>query len=427
MYIKIDNTEYRSIRNLSFAPETSVLSDCVPINQFTLDVMTDDAISAGADIELYDDIDTLWATYWVTYAERLDDFTISLRAESKISILDRKTMPAVMYSNEPVSDILSDVFSDLGSSSYSLDSSFSGASISGFMPHHSKRYRLQLICFVIGAYVKTYFNDKIEILPLSANALLVPKKKTFWKPSVTYKDWVTGITIRSFSFQQGTPATGDDYVKDDQGVTYIQSSQEITVTNPDAPVTAPPNIIEVDDVQIINSGNVSAILARLASMYFGRAMADVDVINNAEYMPGQRVITYGVGQQLVMGYIESATFSFGVQARSKIHMTPIELREAVTLTIRYTWSELGTKLRVLTEEYLLPKDYQYTIENPYIDLAWQNHRYVLRPRDEYTTVTLSADSVIEMPCYAALDNYKNVLTVTSVDEVTVSSGEADIS
>ena len=108
-------------------------------------------------------------------------------------------------------------------------------------------------------------------------------------------------------------------------------------------------------------------------------------------------------------------------------MTPIELREAVTLTIRYTWSELGTKLRVMTEEYLLPKDYEYSIENPYIDLAWQNHRYVLRPRDEYTTVTLSSDSVIEMPCYAALDNYKNVLTVTSVDEVTVSSGEADIS
>lgn len=427
MYIKIDNTEYRSIRNLSFAPETSVLSDCVPINQFTLDVMTDDAISAGADIELYDDIDTLWATYWVTYAERLDDFTISLRAESKISILDRKTMPAVMYSNEPVSDILSAIFSDLGASSYTLDSSFSGATISGFMGRHSKRYRLQLICFVIGAYVKTYFNDKIEILPLSVNALLVPKKKTFWKPSVTYKDWVTGITIRSFSFQQGTPSAGDEYVKDDQGVTYIQSSQEITVTNPDAPVTAPPNIIEVDDVQVVNSGNVSAILARLASMYFGRAMADVDVINNAEYMPGQRVITYGVGQQLVMGYIESATFSFGVQARSKLHMTPIELREAVTLTIRYTWSELGTKLRVLTEEYLLPKDYEYSIENPYIDLAWQSHRYVLRPRDEYTTVTLSSDSVIEMPCYAALDNYKNVLTVTSVDEVTVSSGEADIS
>jgi hypothetical protein len=238
---------------------------------------------------------------------------------------------------------------------------------------------------------------------------------------------VTAISIRSFSYTHGTPTAGDDYVKDDQGVTYIQTSQEITVTNPDAPVTAPPNIVEVEDVQIINSANVSAIVAHLASVYFGRTVADVDVINNREYEPGQRLLTYGVGKQLVLGYVESATFSFGVQARSKLHMTPIEVTEAVELTIKYTWSELGTKLTVHQETYLLPKSYQYTIENMYIDLPWQNHRYILRPRDETTTVTLEQDTTIEMPCYAALDEYKNTLTVTSVDEITVSGTEVDIS
>lgn len=427
MYVKIGNTVYTEIKNLSFAPETSIISDSVPVNQFTADIMTDDVITAGSDIELKDDLDQLWAKYWVTFAEHIDQLTVRVRAESKISILDRKTMPATMYSNTPVSDILTGIFSDLGSSSYSLDSSFSGATISGFMGHHSRRYRLQLICFVIGAYVKTFNTDKIEILPLNTNAVYVPKQKTFWKPSVTYKDWVTAITIRSFSFQQGTPTAGDDYVKDDQGVTYIQTSQEITVTNPDAPVTAPPNIVEVEDVQIINSANVSAIVAHLASVYFGRTVADVDVINNREYEPGQRLLTYGVGKQLVLGYVESATFSFGVQARSKLHMTPIEVTEAVELTIKYTWSELGTKLTVHQETYLLPKSYQYTIENMYIDLPWQNHRYILRPRDETTTVTLEQDTTIEMPCYAALDEHKNTLTVTSVDEVTVSGTEVDIS
>ena len=357
----------------------------------------------------------------------MDVYTLRVRAESKISLLDRKTMAPVMYSNEPVSDILTAIFSDLGNDSYSLDSSFSGVTISGFMAHHSKRYRLQLICFTIGAYVKTFFNDKIEILPLSSDATFIPKNRTFWKPSVSYKDWVTAITVKSFAYQQGTPSSTDEYVTDDNGVTYIQTSQEVTVTNQNAPVTAPPNIIEVDDVQIINSSNVSAVVTRLAGIYFGRSVADVDVINNAYYAPGERVITYGVGKQLVMGYIESATFQFGVQARSALHITPIEVREAVTLMIKYTWSEIGTKLTVLTEEYLLPKDYEYSIENPYIELDWQNHRYVLRPRDEYTTVELSAYSTIEMPCYAALDDYKNVLSVISVDELTEEDGEVDIS
>ena len=429
MYVKVENTVYEKVKNLSFAPETSVISDSVPVNQFSLDIMTDDNISAGSGIELRDNVDTLWASYWVTYAERIDPFTIRVRAESKISILDRKTMEAKMYSNEPVTDILDSIFSDLGSGSYSLDPAFASATISGFMGHHSKRYRLQLICFVIGAYVKTYFNDHVEILSLDQDAQFVPKEKTFWKPSVTYKDWVTGIRINYFSYHRGTPTTTDEYVTVREGstdVTYIQTTQEITVTNPDAPITAPPNIVEIDDVQIINSGNVSEVLARLASMYFGRAMADVDVINNAEYMPGQRVITYGVGKQLVMGYIESASFSFGMQARSRLHMTPIEVREAVTLKIKYTWSELGTKLTVMVSEYFLPKDYEYTIENPYIDLPWQKHRYILRPRDEYTTVQLSSDSEIEIPCYDALEEYKGIVTIISVDDFEIDGEEVDI-
>ena len=426
MKIKIGNTVYTEIKNLSYAPETSIDSDCVPVNQFSADLITDDDITAGSDIELRDDLDQLWAKYWVTFAEHVDQFTVRVRAESKISILDRKTMPATMYSNTPVSDILTGIFSDLGSSSYSLDSSFSGATISGFMPHHSRRYRLQLICFVIGAYVKTFNTDKIEILPLSNQATYVPKEKTFWKPAVTYKDWVTAITVKCFSYQQGTPATGDDYVKDDQGVTYIQTATEYTITNTDAPVTAPPNIVEIKDVQIINSSNVSAILTRLASTHFGRTVAEVDVINNREYEPGQRLYTYGIGKQLVLGYVESATFSFGVQARSKLHMTPIEVREAVELTLKYTWAESGVKLTVLIEKHLLPKSYQYMIQNQYVELSWQKHRYVLRPQTETTTVTLTTDTVIEIPCYVALDEYNGELSVISVDEVTVSEGEADI-
>ncbi len=427
MKIKIGNKVYTEIKNLSYAPETSIDSDCVPVNQFTADIMTDDVITAGSDIELRDDLDQLWAKYWVTFAEHIDQLTVRVRAESKISILDRKTMPATMYSNTPVSDILTGIFSDLGSSSYSLDSSFSGATISGFMSHHSRRYRLQLICFVIGAYVKTFNTDKIEILPLSNQATYVPKHKTFWKPAVTYKDWVTEIRVTAYSYTQGTPTTTEDYVKDENGVTYIQTATEYTVTNTDAPVTAPPNIMTVADVQIVNSGNVSAILTRLAMMYFGRAVADVDVINNREYEPGQRLFTYGVGKQLVLGYVESATFSFGLQARSKLHMTPIEVKDAVELTIKYTWAELGPKLTVLIEKHLLPKSYQYTIQNQYVELSWQRHRYVLRPQTETTTVTLTTDTVIEIPCFAALDEFKNELAIISVDEVTVSQGEASIS
>ena len=72
MYVTIDLTDYSTIRNLSFSPQTDVTGNSLPINEFSVDIVTDDDISFGQYAELYDDLDNLWAKYWINYAERLD-------------------------------------------------------------------------------------------------------------------------------------------------------------------------------------------------------------------------------------------------------------------------------------------------------------------------------------------------------------------
>ena len=424
MYVKIGTTEYTQVKNLSFSPETSIISDKVPVNQFDVDIVTDSpGISAGMDIELYDDLDILWARYWVIFAERIDRYTIRVRAESKISLLDRKTMDGTMYTNYPVEDLIDDIFSDFASTEYSLDSSFVGQKINGYMGHHSKRYRLQLVCFVLGAYVKTYFNDKIEILPLDDTDTFIPKNVTFWRPTVTYKDWVTAIKIKTFAYTQGTPTTTDEWVEDQNGDTYIQTSQEVMLTNPDAPITAPPNIVEISDVQIVNSSNVSGIISRLSEIYFNRIETDLDVINNGEYEPGQRVTVFTSEDTMNVGYIQNETFSFGVQARAKLKVTPAESRDAATLTINYMWVDTIVGQSV----WILPVDYVYSIENPYVDLVLNKHRYVFRPDNETADGTMVAGGVTDTePVQVALDYYDGTLYIISVDDLEQDGSEVDI-
>lgn len=423
MYVKVGNTEYRSIKGLSFIPETNILSDKVPINQFQVDVMTDsDAIAVGKDIALYDDTDKLYAKYWITFSERSNSQTIRVKAESKLSLLDRSELPGRMYSNYSVASLMQTLFSDLGSGSYELDSSFANATISGYMGHHSKKYRLQLVCFVLGASVIDFGSDKIRIIPADDTETMIPIDHTFWKPKLKYSDYVTAVSVTAYSFTHGTPTTTDEYVKVDD-VTYIQTTQEFTLANPDAPVTAKPNVVSVDDVQIINSGNADAILSRMAELYFGRGIVDMDVVNNFDYLPGDQVVFFIDEDTMASGRIASASFKFGLQSRSTLEINPIEMRESATVTLKYIWQ--GSTIRI--NSYRFPVGYNYAIETQYIDLQADHHRYILRPTVAEATGTVSSDgNVVEIQCELAVDYYQSILTIYNVDAADVDADELDI-
>ena len=288
MKITIGSTTYTEIKNLKFAPETDVTGIQAVINDFSADIITDDDIDVGVNAYLYDDLNNLWAKYWLIEAVRKDKNTLSIQAQSILRILDRKTLDPVMYSNTSASSIISGLFSGL-SGEYSLDSSFSSVTISGYCPKQSARERLQWICFCMGAYLKTFFADKIYILPVEPSASSVPFHKTFWKPAVGVGDYVTAVQATAYTYTLGTPQSTDTWVQVGNDY-YIQTSQDFTLANPDAPVTANENIVSVSDVTIISNNNVSSILSLLSTYYFKRGEVEAEIINNREYAPGDRVI-----------------------------------------------------------------------------------------------------------------------------------------
>jgi hypothetical protein len=288
-----------------------------------------------------------------------------------------------MYNAASLSTVMSAIFARMSASDYSVDNSFASETITGFCPEQTARERLQWVCFCIGAYVKTYFNDKIEILPIDDTETAIPRNKTFWRPSITYKDYITAINITGYAFTQGEPANTDEWVTDGTNY-YIITKTVYTLSNPDAPQNVPTRTIDIDNVYLVNSANVSSILSHLSTLYFKRIELDASVINNYEYEPAQRVGVYIDEFRSASGFIESCDFSFGVQARSKMHLTPIEEKETTVLIITYFYGNI-----ILGKNtYYLPVDYQYSIENPYIDQTSGRHRYVYRPLNQYATGTM---------------------------------------
>lgn len=418
MYLIVGEATYTRVTNLSFAPQADVTGSSLPINEFQVDVFTTDEISIGTYAELYDDLDTLWARYWIAYAEHIDARTVRVRAQSTLALLDRQTLPAIMYEGDSVTVALQDVFTALGSETWGMDSVFDEETLTGFAPEQTARERLQWICFVIGAYVRTFFTDRVWVRALDDTETLLPIDKTFWKPSVEYKDWVTALRVKAYAYREGQPQTTDQWVEAG-GVYYIQTEQDFTLANPAAPAAAPENVVTVEGLTLIHAGNVSDILSHLSRYYFKRTAVELDAINNAEYMPGDRLIVYGDEDALYVGYAESCDFSFGVQARARMRIGPVDTQESARLSIVYVWEDV----RIGEARYAFPVGYAYSVQNPYIDRALGRHRYVFRPLNAAATGTIAAGgNVDEEACAVALDLHEGVLHIISVDGATEEEG-----
>lgn len=421
MKIVINGSTYTVFDSLGFNPETDLTNNSLPINEFQARLFTNAQINYGQWAELKDDNDNLWAKYWLSYAERIgrdDDrqtYVVKIIGESPLSLLGRAKMPIKFYTSgttakDAITEILSYVnigsFSDVVDDS-SLRSTLDSISVTGFAPEQSARERLQWVLLLTGCYVTSYFGSHFHIKSISTSGgEVIPPEKTFWKPSISHRDYVTKIIVHAYSFTQDYPAPDDNYVTD--GTNYwIVTETVVSLTNSNAPSGAPENIIEIDECMFISPYNASTIVYNLAAYYFDRTEIEADVINNGSYKPGDRVTVYLDEDSLVTGYIDQCSFKFGLQARSGLHLTAAEPVEGASLIIKYRW---GTAY-IAQRRYFLPKGHVYSITTEYLDITLNGHRYVFRPTQNVITGTLTENSTVNVTCEIALDSFAITTTI----------------
>ena len=68
----IGGNTYTAVDSLGFSPQADLTGNSLPINKFEVRLFTNDVISYGQFAELRDDLDNLWARYWISYAERIE-------------------------------------------------------------------------------------------------------------------------------------------------------------------------------------------------------------------------------------------------------------------------------------------------------------------------------------------------------------------
>jgi hypothetical protein len=297
--------------------------------------------------------------------------------------------------------------------------------ITGYAPEQTARERLQWILFITGAYIKSFFNEIVEIKKIPEATIPIPNNKVFWRPSIKYSDYVTAVIVTAYTYTptSSDPRTTDKWVQDEYGHVYIQSEHEVKLTNPDVPVTAPPKEIKVNDLTLINNTNVSEIASRMALYYFKRVEMDASVIDCGEYLPGDKCIIASVGDAIVTGFINSASFVFGHKQGAKLHLTQSDVSLAVKLIIIYT--DHGEEVQ--RAEYYLPAGYNFSIENPYPKIKDGNRFTVYFPINDYAEGIMGeTETVIYEPVHIALQKVKKRLYIFDVDALSNNEDELRI-
>lgn len=411
--------EYHQVSNLNFAPQTDLTGNSLPINQYTVDVMTADDIPVEAITHtLYDDRGLLWADWPITKVQRLAPNCVRVTASSWLHKLDGRQMEAVMYEDEPATDAIEACFGT-GSRDYSVNAAIAAKTVTGFAPAQTARERLTWLCFVLGAFVVDTFRDDARITGIGSTTTLIPLERTYWRPTVDADKWVTGLKITAYSFREGTQ---EEWETDDNSYMFptpwIATTQTVTLANSYAPEGAPANVIEIDSIYLINPANVSEIAARLAQYWFNPTTVRADVVNNRLYRPGDLVQVYTGLDSMVSGYIQQESFGFGKQSKSTVKLIgalPVELAK---LTINYRYDGK----RIKKEEYMLPVGVAFSIETLYPDITQGGRRRIYRPTVATADGTMVAGGLTEnVPCELALDLHQGVLHVLIVDEITEQS------
>ena len=417
--ITIDTSDY-PIKDLSFAPQTDLSGNSMPVNEYTCDVILTEPLpgdlTGGA--RLYDDRGRLWSAWLLTKIDMVSEKCLRVTASSWLKRLEYIDLSARMFTGESASVAIAECFGTY-SSYYTLSSAIANKTVSGFAPAQTARERLTWLLFVLGAFCWDIYREDIAIKPVDATEEIIPADRTFWRPKVEQGEWVTGLRITTYAFRQGTE---EEWQSDNNSymfpVPWIATEQHVEIGNPSAPNDAPPNVVEIDGIYLLNQANVSEFASRVSQYWFNPLGASVDVVNNRKYIPGSLVTVQVGAEELITGYVQQETFQFGHQARSALKLVAVERRPSAYLVINYRYDGK----RIGKAKYRLPVGYTYTIENPYLDQTDNGRRRVYRPLTESVTGTLPANGAVENVNYdIALELYQGVLHIISVDEVTEQS------
>lgn len=318
-------------------------------------------------IEFYQN-DKLIASHYVQNFSREGENKYTFKCNSAIILLDG-TFYGGFYNETDLRSVLRELFKEVP---WSLDSAFTGETISGYLPVSTRREALQQIAFAIGARISTQGDGVIHISKISVDDFYptsaFDKRSIFTGQSLKKEKPPSEIKILTYQYQQSEDAEeillenvvvnrGDVIVFDEphwgysyetvgeglgietypnhikiwgevssgaivllKGKKYTKVTKENTWTPSDS--TGNSKAIKVDKATLITDKNVGTAMARLRHYYSLPNLVSGTVVVSGQKSGDVVEIANPYGNNLTTGYITSMDSEFTANG----HTAKIDIR-----------------------------------------------------------------------------------------------------
>lgn len=144
----------------------------------------------------------LQSKMFVKQAKRTSKKNWNVQTEDYIGLMDSIPYSGGVFFDTNAEDVIDDIFS-VAKVPYSLDYSFVGKKLSGYIPYSNCRNALMQVCFSIGAVVKTSESEVVKIISLDNVVSQTIEKKRIWAgQSYNEKSVVTAIELTAHFYKE---------------------------------------------------------------------------------------------------------------------------------------------------------------------------------------------------------------------------------
>lgn len=282
------------------------------------------------------------AVHYINNSVREAGNRYSISGQSAIGLLTDDFLGG-MYTDKPLEELLKEVLEEWP---YDIHKSFSGISVSGYIPVCTRREALQQIVFAIGAVVTTQGDGIIKLNPMPETVTSVfPPADVFLGGKVTtaprfakvevyahsyapsdesevlvQNEQIDGVDVlltftdphHSYEITGGTiTSSGANWVKvtaagpvEITAKKYIHSTVLHAKRNPLAVAREQGNVLTVAEATLVNSENVLGVVSRLYEASKHRSTAKQEVIVGS-HKAGDRVASVNPWGTQIRGFITS--------------------------------------------------------------------------------------------------------------------------
>lgn len=151
-------------------------------------------------------------TLYVDSSEKTAQYLYEISCIDAIQILADSTTDGGMYTNKSFKTLVQEIVND--DFEVEFDEALTDTTLTGWIPNTDKREALMQACFAAGAYATTAGTAKIRIATiLGMSNAVVPKNRIMQGGKVTTDALITGVSINSHRYVEGTDE--DNVYKDD--------------------------------------------------------------------------------------------------------------------------------------------------------------------------------------------------------------------